>query len=230
MTSDAQRHPGQALPRRAGVPRGFPPELQHAERSRFQAGAAEGRPEPRSSARATPCLVFTQYTDTMDYLRDQLRDVYGEQVACYCGRGGEIWNGIAWVADHQGRGQERLPRGRRSRSCSAPKSASEGLNLQTCGVLINYDMPWNPMRVEQRIGRIDRIGQEYDWVWISNYFYQDTVEERSLPGAGGSHPLVRGCGGRLCSRSWPRWARSPASWPCCRRPIGKPSLKWKSLL
>jgi hypothetical protein len=38
------------------------------------------------------------------------------------------------------------------------ESASEGLNLQTCGVLINYDLPWNPMRVEQRIGRIDRIG------------------------------------------------------------------------
>jgi hypothetical protein len=52
------------------------------------------------------------------------------------------------------------------------------LNLQTCGVLINYDMPWNPMRVEQRIGRIDRIGQDHKMVWIRNYFYQDTVEAR----------------------------------------------------
>ena len=43
-------------------------------------------------------------------------------------------------------------------------------------MLINYEMPWNPMRVEQRIGRIDRIGQEYDRVWIRNYFYQGTVE------------------------------------------------------
>jgi len=49
--------------------------------------------------------------------------------------------------------------------------------LQTCGVLINYDMPWNPMRAEQRIGRIDRIGQQYREVWISNYFYQDTIED-----------------------------------------------------
>ncbi len=57
-------------------------------------------------------------------------------------------------------------------------SASEGLNLQTCGVLINYDMPWNPMRVEQRIGRIDRIGQDYAEVWISNYFYKDTIEDQ----------------------------------------------------
>ena len=56
------------------------------------------------------------------------------------------------------------------------ESASEGLNLQTCGVLINYDMPWNPMRVEQRIGRIDRIGQVYPRVWVRNYFYDETVE------------------------------------------------------
>jgi hypothetical protein len=55
-------------------------------------------------------------------------------------------------------------------------SASEGLNLQECGALINYDLPWNPMRVEQRIGRIDRIGQRYDEVTILNYSYEDTVE------------------------------------------------------
>ena len=64
----------------------------------------------------------------------------------------------------------------RSRFCSARNRLPKGLNLQTCGVLINYEMPWNPMRVEQRIGRIDRIGQEYDRVWIRNYFYDGTVE------------------------------------------------------
>src|SRR5262249_25636878 len=41
-------------------------------------------------------LVFTQYTDTMDYLRDHLKDVYGSQVACYSGRGGELWDGTVW--------------------------------------------------------------------------------------------------------------------------------------
>lgn len=58
------------------------------------------------------------------------------------------------------------------------ESASEGLNLQTCGVLINYDMPWNPMRVEQRIGRLDRIGQIYDTVRIHNFYYDGTVEAK----------------------------------------------------
>jgi hypothetical protein len=58
------------------------------------------------------------------------------------------------------------------------ESASEGLNLQTCGVLINYDMPWNPMRVEQRIGRLDRIGQRYQTVRIHNFYYDGTVEAK----------------------------------------------------
>lgn len=58
------------------------------------------------------------------------------------------------------------------------ESASEGLNLQTCGVLFNYDLPWNPMRVEQRIGRIDRIGQVYPTVTIHNFYYDGTVEAK----------------------------------------------------
>ncbi len=122
-------------------------------------------------------LIFTQYTDTMDYLREQLRQVYGSQVACYSGRGGEVWNEIAWAQTTK----EAVKADFRAgviRILIGTESASEGLNLQTCGVLINYDMPWNPMRVEQRIGRIDRIGQEYPVVWISNYFYQDTIEDQ----------------------------------------------------
>lgn len=122
-------------------------------------------------------LVFTLYTDTMDYLRDQLRVVYGSSVACYSGRGGEVWNGIAWVPTTKEDVKNKFRAGE-IRILLATESASEGLNLQTCGVLINYDMPWNPMRVEQRIGRIDRIGQTYERVWIHNCFYQDTIEDR----------------------------------------------------
>jgi hypothetical protein len=55
-------------------------------------------------------------------------------------------------------------------------AAAEGLNFQFCGALVNYDMPWNPMRVEQRIGRIDRLGQRHEVVRIVNLHYRDTVE------------------------------------------------------
>nr|WP_315643998.1 C-terminal helicase domain-containing protein [Corynebacterium rouxii] len=51
----------------------------------------------------------------------------------------------------------------------ATEAASEGINLQFCSMLINYDLPWNPQRVEQRIGRIHRFGQKYDVV-IVNFF------------------------------------------------------------
>ncbi|MCY7276724.1 MAG: DNA/RNA helicase, superfamily II, SNF2 family protein, partial [Phormidesmis sp. CAN_BIN44] len=57
---------------------------------------------------------------------------------------------------------------------------SEGIDLQFCRFLINYDLPWNPMRVEQRIGRIDRLGQKADRISIINFSLVDTIEERIL--------------------------------------------------
>ena len=120
-------------------------------------------------------IVFTQYADTMDHLREELRPLYGERLACYSGRGGERWDGRAWRPRRKEEVKESFRLGE-VRLLLCTESASEGLNLQTCGVLINFDMPWNPMRVEQRIGRLDRIGQAFPEVWIRNYFYADSVE------------------------------------------------------
>jgi SNF2 family DNA or RNA helicase len=61
----------------------------------------------------------------------------------------------------------------------ATDSISEGRNLQFCNVMVNYDLPWNPMKVEQRIGRIDRIGQERE-VHVFNLALEGTVEEHVL--------------------------------------------------
>ena len=132
-------------------------------------------------------IVFTQYTDTMDYLRDALKELYGSQVACYSGRGGELLkvntqhstgnSEFTWCIVPK----EEIKRKFRQDEIKillCTESASEGLNLQNCGVLINYDMPWNPMRVEQRIGRIDRIGQRYTTVRIHNFYYDGTVEAK----------------------------------------------------
>jgi len=121
-------------------------------------------------------IIFTQYTDTMDYLRDELVGIYGSKVACYSGREGEYWDGAIWQSTTKAEIKREFAEGNHMKILLCTEAASEGLNLQTCGVLINYDMPWNPMRVEQRIGRIDRIGQVNDVVDIYNYFYKDTVE------------------------------------------------------
>jgi hypothetical protein len=124
-------------------------------------------------------IVFTQYKDTMHFIRRELRWRYGENIACYSGDGGEMYDedADAW----RNVGKERVKREFADDDGDVDilictDSASEGLNLQECGALINYDLPWNPMRVEQRIGRIDRIGQRYDEVIILNYSYEDTVE------------------------------------------------------
>ena len=58
-------------------------------------------------------------------------------------------------------------------------AGGEGLNLQFCHVVINYDMPWNPMRLEQRIGRVDRIGQKHQ-VRAINFVLEDSVDYRVL--------------------------------------------------
>lgn len=56
--------------------------------------------------------------------------------------------------------------------------ASEGVDLQFSSLLINYDLPWNPMKIEQRIGRIDRIGQKAEKILIWNMMYEDTIDDR----------------------------------------------------
>ena len=60
----------------------------------------------------------------------------------------------------------------------ATDAACEGLNLQTLGTLINVDLPWNPSRLEQRIGRIKRYGQKRDAVDMANLIYAGTVDEK----------------------------------------------------
>ena len=59
------------------------------------------------------------------------------------------------------------------------EAAGEGRNLQFCHVMVNFDLPWNPMQIEQRLGRIHRIGQEHDVV-LTNLVSRGTVEERLL--------------------------------------------------
>ncbi len=122
-------------------------------------------------------IVFTQYTDTMDYLRENLQQLYGSQVACYSGRGGELYQDNQWQVVPKEQIKHQFREGE-IKILLCTESASEGLNLQTCGILINYDLPWNPMRVEQRIGRIDRIGQVYSTVKIHNFYYDGTVEAK----------------------------------------------------
>ena len=127
--------------------------------------------------RTTQVIVFTQYTDTMDNLRDHLRPTYGSELGCYSGRGGERWmpETQTWAGMSKDRLQREFSEGS-IRVLVCTDAAAEGLNLQNCGSMFNYDMPWNPMKVEQRIGRIDRIGQRRREVRVKHFMYEGTVE------------------------------------------------------
>lgn len=62
----------------------------------------------------------------------------------------------------------------------ANKVASEGLDFEFCSAVINYDLPWNPMEIEQRIGRIDRIGQKSEKILIRNFYNDEAIDSRIL--------------------------------------------------
>ena len=113
-------------------------------------------------------IIFTQFRDTMLYLSDQLAQRGHRNITRISGQ------------DDQSQG-DRRQRIKALQDADAgllicTETASESLNLQFCTAMVNYDIPWNPMTLEQRIGRIDRIGQETSPVDIVNLFYEDTAE------------------------------------------------------
>ena len=125
------------------------------------------------------CIVFSQYYDTSHWIGKELSHQLPEEtVAVYAGAGksGLFLNG-AWNSverDHI----KKAVKDKLIRLVVATDAACEGLNLQTLGTLIDVDLPWNPSRLEQRIGRIKRFGQRRDRVDMLNLVYHGTVDEK----------------------------------------------------
>lgn len=125
------------------------------------------------------CIIFSQYYDSVQWLANKLKDeLVDERIGIYAGsnRSGIVENGTFRRASREE--IKSLVRKGSIKLLLGTDAASEGLNLQTLGTLINLDLPWNPTRLEQRKGRIQRIGQVYDDVWIYNMRYKGSVEDR----------------------------------------------------
>lgn len=112
-------------------------------------------------------LIFTEHRDTLNYLRRNLEE-WGYSTC-------EIHGGMQALQRRDA--AERFHQ--EVQVCIATEAAGEGINLQFCHLMINYDMPWNPNRLEQRMGRIHRIGQQSD-VHIFNFVATNTVEGEIL--------------------------------------------------
>ena len=95
-------------------------------------------------------LIFTEHRDTLRHVREHL-DRWGYSTC-------EIHGGLGPRERRQAEDDFRT----QAQVCVATEAAGEGINLQFCHLMINYDLPWNPTRLEQRLGRIHRIGQERD--------------------------------------------------------------------
>ncbi|MGF7045659.1 SNF2 family DNA or RNA helicase [Paenibacillus sp. DS2015] len=112
-------------------------------------------------------IVFTEYRATQEYLLQYFR-THG--LTCVPYRGGMNRGKKDWMMDlFRGKVQVMI----------ATEAGGEGINLQFCHHMINFDLPWNPMRVEQRIGRVHRLGQKND-VKIYNLSTTGTIEEHIL--------------------------------------------------
>jgi superfamily II DNA or RNA helicase len=110
-------------------------------------------------------LVFTEFVPTQKMIKQFLSD-RGFNVVCLNGS-----------MDMEERKKVQEAFSMDARLLISTDAGGEGLNLQFAHVVINYDIPWNPMRLEQRIGRVDRIGQKYI-VRAVNFVFEDTVEHR----------------------------------------------------
>jgi len=124
----------------------------------------------------TEGIIFTQFTDTLNFLKEKFLEKFPDKViGCYSGEGAEIYENQSKERTTKEILKEKFKQGK-IQYLLCTDAAAEGLNLQFAGLLVNYDLPWNPMKVEQRIGRIDRIGQKHEKIHILNFAYKGTIE------------------------------------------------------
>lgn len=125
------------------------------------------------------CIIFSQYYDTARWVADELAQRYpNEAIGLYAGAGRSRLYRTGESVAIERETLKRMVADRQLRVMVATDAACEGLNLQTLGTLINVDLPWNPTKLEQRIGRIKRFGQSRDKVDMLNLVNEQTVDEK----------------------------------------------------
>ncbi len=133
--------------------------------------------------KAKKIIVFTESRETAEYLCENLKDIYNDRVVNFSGESSralrsEIENSFDPKLKDNGKDKYDL--------LITTDVLSEGVNLHRANVLVNYDLPWNPTRIMQRVGRINRVGTEHERIYVFNFFptaqseKQVPLEERIL--------------------------------------------------
>lgn len=140
-----------------------------------------------ADGRREKLIVFTEHKDTLEYLATKIRQLLGSQDAVLTIKGG-------MPRDERHRAEELFKQDKNVRILVATDAAGEGINLQRAHLMVNYDLPWNPNRIEQRFGRVHRIGQtEVCHLWnlvaketregqVFDRLFQKLEEERTALG------------------------------------------------
>lgn len=115
---------------------------------------------------AQKVVLFSYFRPTLKYLSERLQECQIPNLVLHGG------------TENKDEVLEQFRTGPGGMVLLSSEVGSEGIDLQFCSVVINYDLPWNPMRVEQRIGRLDRIGQQAQKIAIWNLFYENTIDSR----------------------------------------------------
>ena len=112
-------------------------------------------------------IVFTESKETAEYLYDNLQEIYGSRISYFSGQSSQqlkVQIEDSFNPKNKSKNNDRFD------LLITTDVLAEGINLHRANVLVNYDLPWNPTRIMQRVGRINRVGSEFDRIFVYNFF------------------------------------------------------------
>lgn len=112
-------------------------------------------------------IVFTESKETAQYLYENLQDIYGKRIIYFSGQSSQqlkVQIEDSFNPKNKSKNNDRFD------LLITTDVLAEGINLHRANVLVNYDLPWNPTRIMQRVGRINRVGTEFDRIFVYNFF------------------------------------------------------------
>jgi ERCC4-related helicase len=169
--------------------------LKNSKGQRLLTALKRGLAEAKQKGGAQKAIIFTESTRTQEYVRSILEEApaYKSRIVLFNGsnsdaKSKEIYQN--WLKKHEGTDRISGSKTADMRAALvdyfrdeaiimiATEAAAEGINLQFCSLVINYDLPWNPQRIEQRIGRCHRYGQKHDVVVVNFLNKKNAADQR----------------------------------------------------